>query len=326
MPLVVKLKRFVPPLSSSLHKGQAGRVGVVGGSFEYTGAPYYAAVSALRTGADLCHVFCAKDASVVIKSYSPELVVHPLMRTQQDFGGNKPSDADLERIVDQMGPTLARIDSLVVGPGLSRDPVMLATAARIIRRAISLKIHLVIDADGLVALERYPDVLKGSDNVVITPNYNEFRRLCETFGIDYEGDLDMLARRMSRQLGNVTVLHKGEADVVALGDRMMLCTRQGSPRRCGGQGDVLAGVLGTFLAWTNGFKTGRWYECDSTNPQAPADAADLLPISAYLCAYGASRLVRECALAAYEKRKRSMVTSDVIEEIGPVFSRIFDGE
>jgi ATP-dependent NAD(P)H-hydrate dehydratase len=65
----------VPALDGDSHKGQHGRVGVIGGSVDYTGAPYYAAESALRFGADLSFVFCAKQAMVPIKSYSPELMV-----------------------------------------------------------------------------------------------------------------------------------------------------------------------------------------------------------------------------------------------------------
>lgn len=73
--------RLVPDFAANCkgHKGQAGRVGVVGGSAEYTGAPYFAAFSALRTGCDLAHVFCLPQAAPVIKAYSPDLIVHPLL-------------------------------------------------------------------------------------------------------------------------------------------------------------------------------------------------------------------------------------------------------
>jgi ATP-dependent NAD(P)H-hydrate dehydratase len=76
------LKAFracIPPLSYATHKGSAGRIGVVGGSLEYTGAPYFAAISAMKAGGDLGHVFCPEAAAPVIKSYSPELIVHPLL-------------------------------------------------------------------------------------------------------------------------------------------------------------------------------------------------------------------------------------------------------
>ncbi|KAK6038786.1 hypothetical protein COOONC_23709, partial [Cooperia oncophora] len=58
-------------------KGKCGKIAVIGGSIEYTGAPFFAAISALRLGADLVHVICAPEAAPVIKTFSPELIVHP---------------------------------------------------------------------------------------------------------------------------------------------------------------------------------------------------------------------------------------------------------
>src|SRR5437879_5438453 len=70
--------KLVPPLTHSLHKGQMGRIAVVGGSQDYTGAPYYAAEASLRFGGDLAFVFCGSEAAMPIKSYSPELIVTPI--------------------------------------------------------------------------------------------------------------------------------------------------------------------------------------------------------------------------------------------------------
>jgi ATP-dependent NAD(P)H-hydrate dehydratase len=69
----------VPQLTNNMHKGEAGRIGIIGGSLEYTGAPYYAGISALKVGCDLVHIFCPASAAIPIKSYSPELIVHPLL-------------------------------------------------------------------------------------------------------------------------------------------------------------------------------------------------------------------------------------------------------
>lgn len=77
--LILEMKKSIPVLSNSLRKGESGRIGIIGGSLEYTGAPYFAAIAALRVGCDLVHVFCMKEAAPVIKSYSPELIVHPLL-------------------------------------------------------------------------------------------------------------------------------------------------------------------------------------------------------------------------------------------------------
>ena len=49
MPYSKLIKKIVPPLSASLHKGQLGKIGIIGGCLEYTGAPYFAGMSAQRT-------------------------------------------------------------------------------------------------------------------------------------------------------------------------------------------------------------------------------------------------------------------------------------
>eukprot|EP00970_Alexandrium_tamarense_P003617 scaffold569_cov220-Alexandrium_tamarense.AAC.8 len=69
------LNLLFPPLTSTSHKGSHGRIAILGGSTKYSGAPYYAAQSALLCGVDLATVFCAYEASVPIKCYSPELMV-----------------------------------------------------------------------------------------------------------------------------------------------------------------------------------------------------------------------------------------------------------
>lgn len=91
-------------LALTRHKGQNGKVGVIGGSKEYTGAPFYAGMASLRAGADISHIFTpAADAVTPIKSYSPELIVHHVETPQV------------------MIDWLPALTSVVIGPGLGRD-------------------------------------------------------------------------------------------------------------------------------------------------------------------------------------------------------------
>lgn len=73
------IRKLLPKLEYSMHKGEGGKIGVIGGSKEYTGAPYYAGAASLKAGGDIAHVFCPEEASIPIKSYSPELIVHPCL-------------------------------------------------------------------------------------------------------------------------------------------------------------------------------------------------------------------------------------------------------
>ena len=131
--------QYIPPLVPSAYKGLMGRIGVIGGSPDYTGAPYYAAESALKFGSDLVFIFCAKEAAIPIKSYSPELMVTPFYEEGSivsvttansdadscSSGAGNPSKQDtLEAIVqgmiDKVSSFFPRLHSLVIGPGLGR--------------------------------------------------------------------------------------------------------------------------------------------------------------------------------------------------------------
>lgn len=68
------VKACIPPLDGSNHKGQAGRIGVVGGSLEYTGAPYFSGISALRVSLSFelfisCIINLANNRSAIDNCY-----------------------------------------------------------------------------------------------------------------------------------------------------------------------------------------------------------------------------------------------------------------
>lgn len=87
-------------------KGDNGIVGIFGGSKEYSGAPYFCGISALRTGSDLSYVFCHSAAAPSIKALAPDLIVLPF------------DDPD---VTESLESALHRIHCLVIGPGLSRN-------------------------------------------------------------------------------------------------------------------------------------------------------------------------------------------------------------
>ena len=128
-------RSLVPRLTHSLHKGECGRVAVFGGCVMYTGAPYFAAISALKSGADLVHIFCEKDAGTVIKSYSPELIVHPVL--DQEYG------------IEDIEVWLPRLHCVLLGPGLGRNQSTLGRMSLVLEKAKNLNLPIVVDADAL---------------------------------------------------------------------------------------------------------------------------------------------------------------------------------
>ncbi|XP_070264696.1 ATP-dependent (S)-NAD(P)H-hydrate dehydratase isoform X3 [Myotis yumanensis] len=273
------VKNIIPPLTTKKHKGQDGRIGIVGGSQEYTGAPYFAAISALKVGADLSHVFCTREAAPVIKSYSPELIVHPVL--------------DSPDAVHEVEKWLPRLHALVVGPGLGREDALLENVK-----------------DGLWLIAQQPTLIQGYQKAVLTPNHVEFIRLSEAVLRDPVDSSDRRGAvlRLSQALGNVTVVQKGEQDVISDGEQVLECNLQGSNRRCGGQGDLLSGFLGVLVQWA--LHAGP----EKTNGFSPLLVA----------AFGACSLTRQCNHQAFQKYGRSTTTSDMIAEIRPAFNRLFE--
>ena len=251
--LLCQVKALIPPLAEDKYKGQAGKVGVIGGCREYTGAPYFAAYSALKVGADLSHVFCTAGAAAVIKTYSPELIVHPYIpEIDIDAPEGQVSAAQrdvlCDRAVTAIATWLPRFDVLVVVPGLGCDPCILEIVAKLLLEARRLEIPLVIDADGLWLVNQKPDLIVGYEKAVVTPNAAEFRRLTAQFGIE-EGAEDAL-QQVAQRLDGPVVVRKGKNDVVSDGISVLVCSEQGSLRRAGGQGDVLSGTIAAFIAWS----------------------------------------------------------------------------
>ncbi|XP_030642357.1 ATP-dependent (S)-NAD(P)H-hydrate dehydratase isoform X2 [Chanos chanos] len=293
LPLV---RNTVPALTSKKHKGQDGRIGIIGGCQEYTGAPYFAAISALKTGADLSHVFCTKDAATVIKSYSPELIVHPVL--------------DSPNAVEEIEKWLPRLHSLVVGPGLGREDMLLKTAKDVIEKSKTRGIPIVIDADGLWLVAKEPSVIQGYQKGILTPNFMEFSRLYEAMHHEPLDSTDhhRTAQQLSVAMGNLTVVLKGEEDIITDGTRVITCTHEGSGRRCGGQGDLLSGSLGVFAHWAY-----------SSSPDASGGMNPSL-----VAAYGATSLTRQCNRQAFLRHGRSTTTSDMIQEISTAFKKLFE--
>ena len=168
--LLNHVKTLIPPLDEGKYKGQAGKVGVIGGCREYTGAPFFAAYSALKVGADISHVFCTAAAATVIKTYSPELIVHPyLSEIAVDIPQPQADPAKHiilhDQIVEAVAVWLDRFDVLVIGPGLGRDPLIMSTVETIFEEARQREIPVVVDADGLWLLNTRPELIIGYDKV-----------------------------------------------------------------------------------------------------------------------------------------------------------------
>ena len=296
------LRTCAPPLDGSGHKGSGGRVGILGGSKDYTGAPYYAGMASLRAGSELVYMMTALEAAGPIKAYSPELMVTPVYVHARLAGDG----VERAALAAGVGALLPKLHVLVLGPGLGRNAEVLEGVADAIIAARSAELPLVIDADGLWLIARRPDLVRNYPWAVLTPNAREYAILAERV----TGRSDATVEALCDALGGVTIVKKGAVDVIANGVSALTQRVEGAgaPRRCGGLGDFLAGTIGTFAAWAK-------HEDSRRRRVAAGSTAVSPPLLLEACA-AACVLVRRSCSAAYQTHKRSMTAPDVLATLG----------
>lgn len=313
--LLLKVRQFIPPLLEHFHKGQQGRVAVVGGCEDYTGAPFFSANASALLGADMSHVLCDAAAASTIKSYSPNIMVHPYLASSTSFPPGKAPTP--ESVFTRVKEFLPRVHVLVIGPGLGRDPLMQATAELIIQEARRLEMSLVLDADALMIVQKNPSVINGYKRAVLTPNVVEFGRLCEALGVPSTGtQTGGRCEALAQKLGGVTIVEKGRKDVISNGISTVTCELRGGFKRSGGQGDTLTGSLGTMLAWKRAYEERLWQHDNSLKEE------DLMT----LCAFGAAAVTRWCSRQAFAKKGRALQASDLSNEVATAFVELYESE
>jgi len=185
---------------------------------------------------------------------------------------------------------------------------------------------IVLDADSLFFVGQDPSIIRTYRRAVVTPNVVEFKRLSDQLGIDPNTPAEKRAEAVSRRLGGVTVLQKGPRDVIATDspggnlrgnfdkvEAIVEVDVPGGLKRCGGQGDILSGAVGTFLAWGKCYEDGAFG--DGSIPIAR------IPL---LAAVAGSMVTRTTSRLAFQKYRRSVVTQDMLSEIGKAFIDTFD--
>ncbi|RYG56180.1 NAD(P)H-hydrate dehydratase, partial [archaeon] len=210
------------------------------------------------------------------------------------------AEAEAHANVEALLKLMQRMDALVVGPGLGRDETTLRAVAEVITAAGAQQLPTILDGDALFLLSQSPNLLRAHKHAIITPNGAEFERL---WAATHDGDKpaagDSDAVRMeqtvelSKLLHNPVIIRKGLVDVIAgsAGFHTQV-SDYSSPRRCGGQGDVLAGATGAFAAWAR---------AAVLSSLSDAELADVATRQSLLmaCAVGGSLVARHAASLAY---------------------------
>lgn len=204
------------------HKGENGKIAVIGGSRFIHGAPIFAALAAEASGVDLLFLFVPPAHEDVTKQASYNFQVQVF---KEDELGTK----DVGPILQQ----LASMDCAVIGPGLDRTPSILNVIRQIVTGA---PCPIVLDASAL-----QPETLEWvrGKSAVLTPHLGELERM--NVDIDHLGDVAVAY--------GVTILLKGPTDMIVGADGSLKMSDGGNAGlTVGGTGDALAGLTAGLIA------------------------------------------------------------------------------
>ena len=222
----------LPRLAPQMHKGDRGRVCVVGGADGMSGAALHAARAALAAGAGLVKLVAARETIAAAQASLPDVLT-----VESALG--ETLEAGVAEAIDWA-------DAVVLGPGLGRVDVREQFVAQVLARK---PVPTVLDADALHYLRGYVPTGGGNRSLVCTPHLGEFRALAgDALADEAANDRWSAAARAATKL-KCTVLLKGVPTVIADLRGPEHVVASGNPGLAtGGSGDLLAGFIGAFLA------------------------------------------------------------------------------
>ncbi|MHA1311391.1 MAG: NAD(P)H-hydrate dehydratase [Candidatus Helarchaeota archaeon] len=218
------------------HKGDFGKVLVIGGSDQYCGAPAIASLAALKTGSDLVIIVAPKSIATPLRSYSPNLIV-------RDY----PDNFLTPEIITEIKKYIEWASSIIIGPGLGLRDETVKAVNQIIELIKIKKRPILIDADAIKSIADNKNILKGTQTV-ITPHLGEFKIFTKNKVILSENILERakIVNKLAKEY-NTTILLKGNFDIIANGARFKI-NKTGTPAMTvGGTGDCLSGIIGSLL-------------------------------------------------------------------------------
>ncbi|MFQ5428299.1 MAG: NAD(P)H-hydrate dehydratase, partial [Thermodesulfobacteriota bacterium] len=221
------------------HKGLCGHVAVLGGSPGLTGAPYMAAMAAMKAGAGLATIGLPEGLNEIMECKTTEVMTWPLPEADDGTIG--------EGAFGEIKKLLNGKAVLVAGPGLGESPHIKAMLRELLKESA---LPMVLDADALNNLAGTLQYIAeaGSSDKVLTPHPGEAARLLGVGTEEIQADRIGRATELAKRTGSIIVL-KGANTIIASppGD-VYINTTGGPALATAGTGDVLAGMIGGFLA------------------------------------------------------------------------------
>lgn len=220
------------------HKGDNGKILIIGGNAEYSGAPTLAGLSALATGADLVTIISPESAASMIKKLSPDLIVK-----------STPGDHINHNAINKIIDSSKNVDTILIGCGLGQHPETKKVLNDLLEKwGEQTDFNMVLDADALKLVDY--SLINNNENLIVTPHTKEFENL---FNMKFEnGDIfERFEAVDTIDDFKGAIILKGKTDVICQQGRYRF-NDSGSPRMTvGGTGDCLAGITASLVSQKN---------------------------------------------------------------------------
>ncbi len=229
---------MLPRRPVGAHKYSVGKVFVLAGSRQFTGAPFMCAQAAMRAGAGAVILGIPHSIREILARKVTEVMIRPLDETAE----GTISRGALRALRDQAMWS----DVIALGPGLSHHPETAEVVEQLLRETDR---PVVVDADGLNALGTHTEVLKRRKApTILTPHPGELGRLLGRDGKSLDRERISVAGQVASEIG-VVLVFKGAPTVVGMPDGRTYVNPTGNPGMASaGVGDVLTGIIAGLFA------------------------------------------------------------------------------
>ncbi len=222
--------------SKNSHKGQNGKVLVIGGSETYVGAVGLAALAALNTGVDLVYILAPEKVAWTLNTVSLDLITIKA----------KGEKLNLKRHKKLIEEYIKKTDLVILGNGLHQDSAGLVKS--IVKLAHSLNKKLVLDAAALHFINPFK-----VRYAIMTPHLEEFKSMLSNTTLKMPSSITkaLLKKIGSKLNDNSVIILKGAVDYIISNNNVSINRTGVSAMSKGGTGDILAGLCGGFAAQIN---------------------------------------------------------------------------
>ena len=234
---------YLPPRSTTAHKGEFGRAMLIGGSRGMSGSIALSAMSALRVGSGLVTAVVPDRCLETVASFDPCIMTRPLP--------DNPEGRFALEATAALGSILTTASAVGCGPGMTTG----TGSIRLVERLLQCPQPCVLDADAINALPsldgtQWQELAKdrgSSACLILTPHAGELARLTGISANDRNRQISA-ASRLADEVGVYVVVKGGPTEIVGPGVSSWKNTTGNPGMATAGSGDVLTGVISALLA------------------------------------------------------------------------------